>query len=149
MYLMNKTFIYFIIILSSLSFISCKPENRIDISDGWQIKIGDSPAYRNISFDDTDWKTISLPAILTKERKRNVIWLRKTFFVPVDYRNRELAVQIGKVWDTEQTFINEIKIGSAGSEFPDFFSHWNYDRYYIIPDVNWILKSNPCFLKIT
>ena len=125
---------FVIIIIFSSSFISCKPDNRIDMFEGWRFKVDDSAVYKNPSFNDASWDSITLPKILAKENIRKTVWLRKSFFVPAELKDKDLALEIGKIWDTDNTYINGIKIGSSGSDFPDFFSLWNYDRYYIIPE---------------
>ena len=131
---MHKNLVSFVIILSSLFIISCKPDNSVDISTGWKMTTGDCAGFRDAEFDDSTWETVNLPRILTKNKTRKIIWLRKTFSVPIEWKNRDLALELGKLWDADNTYLNGIKIGSSGSEFPDFFSLWNYDRYYIIPD---------------
>lgn len=131
---MSGKIISFVVILSSLVFSSCKPADCIDVSTGWQMKIGDSAEYSKNTYDDSSWETIDLPRILTKDKSRKTIWLRKTFSVPAGYEGKDLALEIGRLWDTDNTYINDVKIGSSGSEFPQFFSMWNYDRYYIIPE---------------
>jgi len=113
---------------------SCSVQDKIDLSTGWKISTDDNFEFRNPAYDDSTWGTVDLPAFLSRDVKRQVFWLRKSFVMPGEYRDRDLAVSLGKVWDAERTYLNGVKIGAAGWEQPHYFSLWNYDRYYIIPE---------------
>ena len=125
--------VLFALTLLSLLLISCSGDPRIDLSKDWKSFRGDSISFRAIEFDDSSWEVISLPNIVDREKKRQTIWLRRDVVIPEHFRDKDIALFIGKIWDVEQTHVNGVKIGSAGSEYPEFFSEWNFFRYYHIP----------------
>gem|GEM_PF-298775 len=128
--------------ISVLSITSCSNQKEIDISSSWKFLVKDYPlekgeeaSFKLSQYDDTSWETLdSLPAAITMERKRNIIWLRKDVVIPNEYRTRDLAVFIGRVWDQETTYLNGTKIGTAGREYPNFHSDWNTAAYHFLPD---------------
>lgn len=74
-----------------------------------------------------------MPGLLDKEKKRQTFWLRREIVIPKELVNKDIAFFVGKIWDVEQTYFNGVKIGSSGREYHDFFSEWNFFRYYFIP----------------
>ncbi len=120
-------------LLSAVLLISCSGDPRIDLSHEWKTFRGDNASFRAVDFDDSSWDTISLPNIIDREKKRQTIWLRRDVVIPEHFRDTDIALFIGKIWDVEQTHVNGVKIGSAGRDYPDFFSEWNFFRYYHIP----------------
>ncbi len=117
----------------SFSLLSCSQNDRIDISDNWKIIHGDDPQYRLPEFDHSSWRTIMLPGLLDPQKKRQTLWLRREISLPEEFTRKDIAFFVGKVWDVEQTYFNGVKIGSSGKEYPEFFSEWNFFRYYHIP----------------
>lgn len=126
-----KPFLLLPILLISIT--ACSVDNKLDISKGWSVTTEDKPEYKNINIDDSRWRKVDLPGWVVEKKGRNTFWLRKTFVIPEGYKNQTLAVSIGKVWDVEKTYFNGVNIGSTGSEYPDFNSAWNQDRFYYIP----------------
>ncbi len=126
-----------ILIVIITAFTQCSPASeRLDLSKDWKVKKVNSETeyYYQMNYDDSQWESVNLPKILTKERVRSIYWLRKSFVIPDSYRNKDLALNLGKIWEVEETYINGIKIGSNGRWFPHFFSLWNYHRYYTLPE---------------
>ncbi len=133
---------YGIILLVAFLAAGCSRDVIIDLSKNWKYSITEwSPdmpddRYRAApDYDDSEWSVLaSLPAVTTMERKKNVIWLRTTFVVPETLRGQDLAVYLGRVWDQEYTFLNGVRIGSHGREYPEFHSDWNIAAYHFLPD---------------
>lgn len=125
-----------------MALTGCSRDALIDLSKQWKYSIipwepGMPSSHKPAApgFDDSEWRVIpSLPAAITMERRKNVIWLRKTFVIPESYRDLDLAVYLGRVWDQESTYLNGVKIGSYGREYPDFHSDWNVTAYHFLPD---------------
>ncbi len=105
----------------------------IDIHSDWKIYSGDNSSIVNPGFDDSSLQPITLPGKLSPKKTKQYLWLRKSVVIPESFKKHDIAFVLGKVWDVEQTFFNGYKIGSAGSEYPNFHSEWNSFRYYSIP----------------
>lgn len=108
-------------------------DNSIDLSSGWEISYEDTVDFTNPEYKNVFLKRIDLPGKLSQKKAQQVLWIRKTFFIPKSFKDKDIAFVMGKVWDVEQTYFNGVKIGSAGSQYPHFHSEWNNFRYYIIP----------------
>ncbi|HOT47336.1 MAG TPA: methyl-accepting chemotaxis protein [Spirochaetota bacterium] len=134
--------LFFAIAALLLTLTGCTRDALLDLSKEWKYATYEwepgKPADREpaeINFDDSDWRIInSLPAAITMERKKNVIWLRKTVIIPESCRSTDLALYLGRVWDQESTYLNGVKIGSYGREYPDFHSDWNVTACHFLPD---------------
>ncbi len=127
-----KTVISFVF-LTIILLTGCSDQIFIDTASGWKIKFDDNQDYKETEFNDSDWDEINLPALLSKENKKQVIWLRKEIIIPDNLKEKDLGIFLGKIWDADTTYFNGKKIGKKGREYPDFFSAWNIDRYYYIP----------------
>ena len=134
---MNNKFLRIIpvLILSTL-FIQCSYTNDeiLNIASEWKITSKDRVEFRSPGYDDSNWDSIDLPNKLSDKKSRQTLWLRKTITIPSSFSSRHNAFTLGKIWDVEDTYFNGYRIGSAGSEYPDFNSSFNRYRYYIIPD---------------
>jgi len=108
-------------------------DDSINIGSNWKISLSDNTAYKSPEYDDSGWDTIDLPGKLSGKKSRQTLWLRKTVTIPSTFEKQHNAFTLGKIWDVEDTYFNGYRIGSAGSEYPDFHSNWNNFRYYIIP----------------
>ncbi len=130
----------FISLFASFFLHACTNDQRIDISGDWKIIQGDSPDYRLFEFDHSEWRTINLPGLLDAQKKRQIFWLRREIILPEKFAGKDIAFFVGKIWDVEQTYFNGVKIGASGKEYPEFFSEWNFFRYYHIPPE--LIKQN-------
>ncbi|MFA6589479.1 MAG: hypothetical protein WCS66_03940, partial [Bacteroidales bacterium] len=62
-----------------------------NFNSSWLLYVGDIPAAREIEFDDSEWKTVNLPAAFNEdeafaksihELTDTVVWYRKHFKIP-------------------------------------------------------------------
>ncbi len=112
---------------------ACSSSEGIPLHENWKYTLDDNASFSRDDFGDSAWEVIDLPALLSKERARQVVWIRKKVIIPESMKNRELSFYGGKIWDADQTWFNGEVIGVSGSEHPDFHSAWNHDREYHIP----------------
>ena len=132
---------YILFIFIVLSLPSCGPTDTIDISRNWKYQILEvddekikSTEFKSIEYDDATWETQKiLPGVIDKKRIKRVIWLRKWVTIPKAYENQDLGIYLGKVWDQEATYLNGVKIGSTGREYPEFHSTWNTSSSHFLP----------------
>jgi methyl-accepting chemotaxis protein len=125
-----------------MSAVSCSTPSDIDVSKNWKftienysLKADTYSDYSSADYDDTSWEKLeSLPAPITLKRDKYVIWLRKKIIIPEIYKGRDLSLFLGKIWDQETTFLNGIKIGTNGREYPQFHSAWNNSIEHYLPD---------------
>lgn len=129
------------IVFCSLFCFACGDNfSRLDVSQDWKISETDITTHKDIDVDDSSWTTKSFPGLINGKKTRQVTWLRKTVVIPESLKDQDIAFAVGKIWDVETTYFNGEKIGSCGTETPEFFSTWNLDRFYTIP--NSLIKYN-------
>ena len=78
-------------------------------------------------FDDTDWKTISLPCMVQElwPETNGIYWFRKEIEIPAAWAGKELTLSLGPVDDFDETYWNGVLVGRD--------SVWNVPRSYAVP----------------
>lgn len=88
--------------------------------------------YHPTDFDDSDWKTIPVPAHWeTKGHKGvdGVGWYRNKVTIPQSWVGKPLTVSLGTIDDADVTYVNGKKVGET--------TGWNVERAYEVePSVN-------------
>jgi len=149
--IMKKVFLMFFFLLEILLFTGCSKKVDIDLTSDWKYYIPDignidyyndglstykdDGAVLSGELDPSNWKNLSkLPAAISMDRKKQLCYLTKDVIIPEKYRNKNIAIYLGKIWDVEETYINGVKIGMTGSHYPNFHSDWNVAVYHYIPN---------------
>lgn len=93
---------------------------------GWRFFQGDLPGAEQPSFNDNDWRTVSLPhdwAIAGPFNANNptggvgaflpsgVVWYRKHFVVPAAYKHRRIFIEFAGVMANSDVWLNGILLG--------------------------------------
>lgn len=129
-----KRFLLIVCVLSCLMLSGCtQNQMEVNLSGSWKISDSDTIDASSPSFDDSEWQEVTLPGPLSSERGKQVHWLRIHFFLPERLAENDLSLFMGKLWDVDESYLNGVKIGQTGSLAPDFFSSWNVDRWYRLP----------------
>lgn len=110
-------------------------DRRTNLQGYWKFILGDNMKFAKPGYDDTDWEKIYVPDSWQDEGFRNYngyAWYRKT--VEIDYQSDDiLYLELGRIDDVDEVYLNGHLIGSTGSFPPDYFSAYNYHRRYLIP----------------
>ena len=114
--------------------------------DGWKFATGDDLARSAVSFDDSAWKSWSVPDNWNNDATLasydGYAWYRKTFTLPArpsDVADAAVVAALGRIDDADQTFLNGTEIGRTGGFPPSFDSTWEVPREYYPADglLNW------------
>jgi sialate O-acetylesterase len=84
--------------------------------------------WKKANFDDTSWPVMNVPSLWEEQELGDfdgVVWLRKTFSVPVSAVGKEAVLHLGKVDDADETYVNGSAIGNL--------SNYSEARQYTIP----------------
>ncbi|MGH9261429.1 MAG: hypothetical protein ACRD08_16305, partial [Acidimicrobiales bacterium] len=124
----------------------------IPIPGPWRFRTGDDVRYAAHDFDEDAWETIPVPgpwAEAARPEYRGYAWYRARFALPpaspdpgrADGRavGRSVALELGKIDDADETFVNGVKVGQTG-EFPPAHraERLSYRRYPVPGEVlNW------------
>ncbi len=144
-----------LITISVLALAACKTtrdrfNDIIQLDDEWKFKTGDSLAWAEPGLEDESWDGIPPDNIWETsgyEEYDGYAWYRVHFFLPSEMVRRSyfedtLQFRIGKIDDTEQTFLNGSLIGQNGEVVPSGTEPgkfegdpeaYNYFRHYKLP----------------
>lgn len=132
----NLNFVYVLII--SLLFSSCnQEEGRVkDLKGKWRFSIGDNKAWAKPDYDDSKWDKIYVPSFWESkgyDGYNGYAWYRTSFHIAKKYKQSGLYLQLGRIDDVDEVYLNGVLIGSKGSFPPNFSGAYDQDRRYFIP----------------
>ena len=112
------------------------------VPGAWRFQEGDQPAWKQPTFDDRAWKPVTLPAAWADHsgytQENGLGWYRRRIDVPADARGRDVVLDIGRIDDADETYVNGEKVGSRGTMPPAWYdpfwsATWPYARFYRVP----------------
>ena len=110
-------------------------EKKVSLRGNWKFSLGDNPNFAKPGFNDSDWEKIYVPASWNSEgfrRYSGYAWYRTDF--EIEYKDNEpLYLELGRIDDSDEVFINGHLIGSTGGFPPDYFTAFSVNRTYLIP----------------
>lgn len=139
-------------------FLNCSRtgnENSIAVSlqgEDWGIQFDPSTEILNPDFNISSLELTTVPGNFRNINRsyRGPIWIRKSFEITKDQHDQSLALQLGRIYQSDEVFINGVLIGKNNSPFgekPDLYS-FGRPRIYPIPH-NLILEGeNNIVIKI-
>lgn len=123
-------------------------ELKIPLTE-WKINFGDNPEWAKPDFNDSGWDTIGVDKqwdYYGFKDKSGYAWYRVKVFIPTSLKGKseygeDVLIDIGKVDDADQTFLNGNLIGQNGNTIPEGQdkqvkfekgSYWNVPRKYVL-----------------
>ena len=106
-----------------------------------RFQVGDNPAWSHPAFDDSAWPVFTLDKDWNQQGIRNpnaYAWYRLHVVIPSELKkgvSKDVMLDLGPIDDTDETFLNGVKVGKTGSnpEDPDGYSgEWSEPRRYIV-----------------
>ena len=91
-----------------------------NFNSSWLLYVGDIPAAREIEFDDSEWKTVNLPAAFNEdeafaksihELTDTVVWYRKHFKIPRTHKKQKVFIEFEGLRQAADIWINGQQIG--------------------------------------
>ena len=78
---------------------------------------GDAAGWMDTAFEDEDWKTMELPRQWEGVEADmagfdGTVWFRKTVEIPRSWRDKTLTLELGRIDDSDRTYVNGALIGS-------------------------------------
>ncbi len=108
----------------------------MDLRGKWKLDVGDDPAWAKPEFPDKNWIDVTVPAPWEDEGFPGYDgygWYRKWFYMPPEWRGKRLFLELGRVDDVDEAYVNGYFIGFQGEFPPDYVSRYNVERSYAIP----------------
>ncbi len=116
------------------------------IGGPWKFRTGDDPAYARRDYDEEAWETIPVPGAWEPAGHPDYdgfAWYRARFTIPAPSDGktdgRRVVLELGKVDDADETFVNGVKVGQTGDFPPNYRGQWQAYRRYTVPAgvLNW------------
>ncbi len=116
------------------------------VTGRWHFRTGDDPRYGARDYDEEAWETIPVPAVWERAGHPGYggfAWYRVRFQLPAkgdgETERRKVRLELGKIDDADEAFVNGVKVGQTGNFPPDFRSEWQAFRRYRVPAdlLNW------------
>ena len=123
----------------------------IDLTGEWLFKKGDDLKWKDPDSRDSDWEKVQLPD--TWEHHSNYYgdndygWYRRTVLIPAEWKGHDLVIPLGKIDDTDESYLNGHSIGKTGEFPPKFQGQWNQLRAYPVP-AKWVRFGEPNVIAI-
>lgn len=107
----------------------------------WKFKTGDDIQWKEAGYDDSDWKSVYVPAYWETQGYQDYdgyAWYRVNFNVSAEYRDETLIMLVGKIDDFDEVYLNGQRIGGIGPMPKYKMTQPNSDAYeqmraYLIP----------------
>jgi hypothetical protein len=105
----------------------------------WRFQEGDAPSGSAVDIDDGTWSEIDVGVNWERaghEGLDGFAWYRKRFTAPrrAPVGAGSIALELGRIDDADETFINGVKIGASGTMPPRYESSWDSWRRYTVPE---------------
>jgi hypothetical protein len=110
-------------------------DKRVNLRGTWKFILGDNMKYASPTASDKDWEEIYVPASWNSEgfsNYRGYAWYRRNF--EIEFKpNEPLYLELGRIDDADEVYINGKLIGTTGGMPPNYFTAYNINRIYLIP----------------
>ncbi len=112
------------------------------IAGPWRFRTGDDARYGARDYDEEAWEVISVPERWERAGHPGYdgfAWYRCRFSLPVAPAGRTAYLELGKIDDVDETFVNGVKVGQTGAFPPSYRSERQGFRRYPVPAdaLNW------------
>lgn len=127
----------FILLLLVIHFTaSCSGgERKVNLRGNWRFSIGDKMSFAKPNYDDSDWERVYVPSSWQSEgfrRYNGYAWYRTTF--EIEFTAGEiLYLELGRIDDVDEVFVNGRRVGSTGGFPPEYFTAHTVSRTYPVP----------------
>ena len=131
--------------------------DKYNFNSDWLLYVGDIPEAKEVRFQDTDWKKVTLPRPFNEDEAfrlsieqltDTVMWYRKHFRLPADSKNKKVFVEFEGVRQGADFYINGEHIGlhenGAMAVGFDLTPYINYGRENVMAvrvDNDWNYKE--------
>ncbi|WP_300669919.1 sialate O-acetylesterase [Soonwooa sp.] len=119
--------------------------NDKSLSDAWYAELNQSDIGVNQNWVDNsvnyaDWKTIVMPDSWENQEGAfdGSVWLKKEIILPKSAEGKSAFLNLGRIKDADETYINGVKVGNITYEYPP--------RWYSIPES--ILKEGKNIITV-
>jgi hypothetical protein len=102
----------------------------------WRFQAGDNPANSEREAGDASWETIEIGTPWERAGHPGLdgyAWYRTTFDAPRIRPGGRLSLALGAIDDSDETYLNGVRIGATGAMPPAYRAEWQTFRGYTVP----------------
>lgn len=125
-----------IFLCSNLSANAADVARKTLWDDAWRFSLGDTPAARQPTFDDSSWRMLSLPHDWSIEQPiskdapagndggyypTGIGWYRKTFIVPKSFKGEKAFLYFEGAYMNSTVYVNGKEVGGHPYGYTSFF----------------------------
>ena len=116
---MKLLFSFLFMLLAQMS-IAANERHTYNFNSTWKVFVGDNTAASDYSFDDSNWKQVTLPyawnedaafKVAIHDLPNGIAWYRKHFKLPATSDNKKIFLEFEGVRQAAQVWINGQKAG--------------------------------------
>lgn len=125
-------------------------ERKVNLRGDWKFILGDNPSFADPRHNDRDWETIYVPSNWQDEGFRHYngfAWYRKSFDISFS-KGETLYLELGRIDDVDEVYVNGHLIGTTGGFPPDYFTAYNISRTYVIPNEYLSARDNVVAVRV-
>jgi len=107
-----------------------------DLRGQWLFATGDDPARSSVDYDATGWLYLNAPGKWENQGfwgNNGYAWYRRTFDVGEEDLEKNLVMDLGRIDDVDEAFVNGVRVGGLGQFPPNYATAYNRERIYSIP----------------
>ncbi|MDZ7612737.1 MAG: alpha/beta fold hydrolase [Flavobacteriaceae bacterium] len=124
-----------------IAFISLQTNAQNPLQGKWKFTTGDNLLYAQPAFDDSGWKELEAGILWENQGFDGYDgfgWYRFKATIPSSLKANAakyggLILDLQKIDDSDETFLNGVLIGKHGAMPPNYVSAYDEDRRYAIP----------------
>lgn len=136
---MKKLIILFFILLYGIITYAQNQRTKYNFNSDWRVFVGDKDEFSNSSFDDANWKRITLPYAWNEDEafkkdianlSDSISWYRKHFRLPQSAQGKKVFIEFEGIRQAGQLFVNGISVGTSengvmafGFDITDFIKY--------------------------
>jgi beta-galactosidase len=141
----HSTYFAFLFLITFSFEANAQPRLEIDFNKGWKFFLGNDSLAINPGFDDSRWRSLSLPHDWSIESDfikdapatnqggslpGGIGWYRKTFTLPASAENKNVSIEFDGVYKNSEVWINGHYLGKR----PYGYVSFSYDLTpFILP----------------
>jgi beta-galactosidase len=134
----TSSFLFALLQLFFLIITHAQPRQVIDFNSGWKFYLGNDSTAKETGYDDTKWRSLSLPhdwsieSDFIKDAQATnqggslpggIGWYRKKFTVSASAKNKMVSIEFDGVYKNSEIWINGIYLGKR----PNGYVNFSYD----------------------
>ena len=115
-----KVSLFFIIYFCAITILFANNRVKYNFNPQWKLYIGDPKGAEGVDFNDSGWKSISLPYSWNQEEafkvdihhlSTGIAWYRKHFKIPASHKNRKVFLEFEGIRQGGEFYLNGVFIG--------------------------------------